>query len=358
MLGTISSSDSLGSSSSDDDASRANSPGRMDTRASGDGPPREDDHPDLSSMGLHCAGPSSGAGEPAATPRASKPTMSYMREHITMKQASPSSHKEKYKQRKDVSQVLFVGAHQANIPYDKGLQRYAHDYSVGPEAQGRAHGNLWLWLPHQSSPHLNPKERRMLNRWNAITPVPSILGHHQYHPRLLPAVTVPVTALPWASGNAQSTEAFYMAWAEADFLCPVEGCEPLEASKDKRGHANLPRPTAAPEGLTRPGGAFRRQADGTLDLLDVLRPHGEHHRPPGRCHTRLEHWMAFHMRAGSTFAVPCCSNTPDDQLPPTCTVHCDLSLSSAMYHLDKVHGAEIDQLVKEKNQSRTPACRQ
>jgi hypothetical protein len=179
-----------------------------------------------------------------------------------------------------VSQILFMGAQTVNIPYNKGLQRYAHDYSAGPEAHGPAHGNLLLWMPHKSSPHLNPRERRMLKRWDAITPVPSLLGHHKHHPRLLPGVTVPVTALPWTRIDTQSIEAFFMVWAEVDFRCPVEGCEPLEAAKDKRGQASLPRPTATPEGLICTNGLFRRQPDGTADLLEALRPHGERHRPP------------------------------------------------------------------------------
>ncbi len=62
--------------------------------------------------------------------------------------------------------------------------------------------------------------------------------------------------------------------------------------------------------------------------------------------------MAFHMKAGHTFAVPCCSNLQDDQLPPACTVHCELSLTSAVHHLDKVHGEEVDQITKKKGQGR------
>ncbi len=120
---------------------------------------------------------------------------------------------------------------------------------MGPEAQGPFLGNLWLWVPHPSSLHLNSREGRMLQHWCAINPVSSLLGHHKYRPRLLPGVNVHVTALLGTRIDVPLIEAFFMAWTEADFQCPVEGCETLDSGKDKRGHLSLPRPTAAPEGM-------------------------------------------------------------------------------------------------------------
>jgi hypothetical protein len=219
-----------------------------------------------------------------------------------------------YFTRRKVQKVLYsaqyTGKNKAwTPPYDESLGRYAHDCSVGVEdVENPAHLNLARWVISHNTPSSNVIERRMVRRWENVAYVPGCLGHWKYHPRLLPSVTVPVTMLPWTRVTDRSMEAFFVAWAQAGCRCPVEGCEPMCTAIDPAQRNKLPRPSAVssfPVGSST-GARWARLESGEVDPASALRE-ASAHTPPKDLQQKFAHWQAYHMKAGATFAVPCCS---------------------------------------------------
>ena len=182
------------------------------------------------------------------------------------------------------------------------------------------------WQP--DSTHLEPDQKeRFDERWAAVKPYKEGRGHTGY-PDLLSDVTVRSSDLPYEEFTDDNVAALMQAFAEADFKCPVDGCE-VE-------HESLLHPVARCETHTAP----RDEEDnffgiGVMDGLGVKDPI----QVQVEQDLILTHWQAYHMRRGNCIVLPClayhtkCTGAKGAE-------HVFFGTTAAKKHLLDIHGGD------------------
>ena len=110
---------------------------------------------------------------------------------------------------------------------------------------------------------------------------------------------------PWQAWTKETVDVLIAAFAQCDFRCPVEGCEPNEV-----GHGGYDVPIGTWEG--HPLRPAPRDKDGFMDGTGVI--YGLGVRKPYEVRVRPEqmvtHWQTWHMRQGLCIILPCLAYGP------------------------------------------------
>ena len=182
------------------------------------------------------------------------------------------------------------------------------------------------WIPREAKLSSQTQRDRFRRRWAAVQPFVAERGHVGY-PVLKRSVKVDVKDLPFEEFTPQNVEALFQAYTEADFQCPVKGCE---------GHEqNVVTPVARCQGHTTP----RSEAGEFLGIglqpgLGVREPFTVQVDPE----RIMSHWQAWHLRKGLCIVLPCLafevSCHPDGKKSHE---HIFWGRKAAVEHLEKCH---------------------
>ena len=173
------------------------------------------------------------------------------------------------------------------------------------------------WVPQLSSSH------PMHMRWEMVKKVLVVRGHETW-PVLATGVTVSHEDLPFESWTQSGASALLRAFAENDFRCPVEGCEPAELDIK---YLHFPR--AAPTDKVWPrDDQGRGYGIGLLEGLGARQASSVSVRPNGI----INHWLAFHMRRGLCSVFPCPAEKRKD-----CAAVLIQSVHDLWWHLENRH---------------------
>ena len=181
------------------------------------------------------------------------------------------------------------------------------------------------WIPSSDIMSTQKEKQRFTQRWDNIRGMIRNRGHIGY-PCLRPEVTVKVQELPFEEFSKANLIALCQAYAEADFRCPVAGCEDCTSS--------LFHPVARCTGLDTP------RQHGTGDFLGVGVQPGLGVREPDTVQVDpeliLAHWQAWHMRRGSCVILPCMAYDVECQTA-TGDEHIFYGRRAAARHLENCH---------------------